>query len=306
LITNNLKSVFTFSKKELNGLLVFCFLLVGITFAPSIYRWVYKPEVFSFDDFKKDIAAFKASERIQPAYSYYKLKEEVETKEAAPQYFEFNPNNLSPASWSQLGLSNKQIKVIKNYEAKGGRFYRKEDLQKIYSVSKEDYAKLAPYIVIPDRFPKENRSAVNFAKPFEKAVKTLVTVEINAADSAQLETVKGIGPAFASRIIKYRKRLGGFYQKEQLKEVYGIDSLKYAQLEKQISLDQSILDKININTATFEDLKRHPYLSYKQMNAIIQYRKQHGSYSTMNDLKKVLILNEEVLNKIKPYLTFND
>lgn len=203
-------------------------------------------------------------------------------------------------------MSSRQIKVIENYESKGGRFYRKEDFRKIYSVTKEDYARLAPYIVIPERFPNANKGASSFAKPVERTAKELAIVEINAADSAQLETIKGIGPAFASRIIKYRRRLGGFYKKEQLLEVYGLDSVKYLQLESQISVDQSGLEKIDINRATFDDLKRHPYLSYKQMNAIIQYRKQHGLYNSINDLKKVLLLNDEVLSKIKPYLKFND
>jgi len=304
LIVNSLKSFLTFSKKELNGLLVFCFLFVGITFAPSIYRWAYKPSVFSFAGFKKDIEAFKASERVQTGYSYSKLKEEVEAREAEPQYFEFNPNNLSSESWQRLGLSNKQIKVIKNYEAKGGSFYRKEDLQKIYSISKGDYAKLAPYINIPERFPKENKYASTAVKPVEKTIKVRAIVELNAADSTELETIKGVGPAFASRIIKYRKRLGGFYRKGQLKEVYGIDSIKYGQLENQVNVDLSGIQKININTATFDDLKLHPYLSYKQMNAIIQYRKQHGPYTAISDLKKIVILNEEILNKIGPYLTY--
>ena len=306
MIVNNLKSFLTFSKKELNGLLVFCFLFVGITFAPSLYRWAYKPEVFNFAAFKEDIQAFKASGNVQTGYNYYKLKEEVEAKEAEPQYFEFNPNNLSPESWRRLGLSAKQIKVIKNYEAKGGSFYRKEDLQRIYSISKNDYEKLAPYIVIPVRVSGERKYASTLVKPVEKIIKARTIVELNAADSTELETIKGIGPTFASRIIKYRKRLGGFYNKEQLKEVYGIDSVKYAQLEDLVSVDRGGFEKININTATFDDLKLHPYLSYKQMNAIIQYRKQHGNYSTISDLKKVVILNEQTINKIGPYLNFND
>ena len=301
MIANYLKSFFTFSKKELNGLLVFCVLLVAIIVMPLVYRAVYTPEVFSFTDFKKDIESFRASEQAQPRYSYHNLKEEVEAKEFEPQYFEFNPNNLSAEYWQRLGLSKKQINTIKNYEAKGGRFYRKEDLKKIYSISKENYLKLEPYIKIPEIPRRENNYA---ASPVEKPLKVATIIELNAADSAKLETIRGIGPAFASRIVKYRKRLGGFYRKEQLKEVYGIDSAKFSQLENQISVDQSDIQRININTAAFDDLKQHPYLSYKQMNAIIQYRKQHGPYNTVNDLKKVLLLNEEILNKIKPYLIF--
>ena len=130
-------------------------------------------------------------------------------------------------------------------------------------------------------------------------------VELNSADSAALETVNGIGPAFASRIIKYRSRLGGFNSKEQLREVYGIDSAKYQALQSQVNVDAGSIQKININTAQFGDLKKNPYLSFKQMNALIQYRKQHGNYSSVADLRKVLILNDEVLARLAPYLSFN-
>jgi competence protein ComEA len=132
----------------------------------------------------------------------------------------------------------------------------------------------------------------------------LIQDQENVADSAALESIRGIGPAFASRILKYRNRLGGFYKKEQLMEVYGLDSAMFGLLEGQILVDPSSIRTININTATFEEMKKHPYLTYKQMNAIIQYRKQHGSYHSIVDLTKIAILNDEILRKIEPYLTY--
>jgi competence protein ComEA len=98
--------------------------------------------------------------------------------------------------------------------------------------------------------------------------------------------------------------LGGFHKAEQLMEVFGIDSAKYASLIAQIRLNETVVRKININTAEFDDLKQHPYLSYKQISAIIQYRKQHGNYSSFADLKKVVILPAETVDKLAPYLSF--
>ncbi|MFZ4102277.1 MAG: ComEA family DNA-binding protein, partial [Sphingobacterium thalpophilum] len=129
--------------------------------------------------------------------------------------------------------------------------------------------------------------------------------EINAADSLELERIRGIGPAFALRIIKFRRRLGGFYRKEQLLEVYGMDSLKYDQLKDQIQVNTGLVRRLNINTFTFEEIRHHPYLTYKQMNAIIQYRTQHGLYKSIDDLRKIAILNEEIIRKIEPYFSFN-
>jgi DNA uptake protein ComE-like DNA-binding protein len=129
-------------------------------------------------------------------------------------------------------------------------------------------------------------------------------VELNAADSTKLTELHGIGPAFAKRIISYRSRLGGFYRKEQLKEVFGLDSEKYAGLQAQVKVDPSHIRKIKINNVDFDALKYFPYLSFKQMNAIIQFREQHGDYESIRDMKNIAILDNEILRKIEPYLVF--
>jgi len=131
-----------------------------------------------------------------------------------------------------------------------------------------------------------------------------VTIELNAADSAQLTEVRGIGGSFAIRIIRYRNRIGGFYNKEQLKEVYELDSAKYAEIEGQLTVDPSQVIKVNINTISFASLRQSPYLSYKQASAIIEYRTQHGNYSSIEDVGNVAIIMPETLHKIEPYLKF--
>ena len=233
-------------------------------------------------------------------HRYNKDNASFSREKSGSAYFEFNPNNLPVAQWKKLGLSDRQIKVIKNYEAKGGKFYKKEDLQKIYSISAKDYSRLEPYINIPER--SFSNTYVNSPKIFK--VKPMVVVEINHADSEQLTTIRGIGPAFASRILKYRNRLGGFYRKDQLLEVYGLDSAKYQEIANQVEIDGSGINKVNINTCSFDDLKRNPYLTFKQINAIIQYRKQHGNYKNSKDLKNIAILTDEVIDKIEPYFSY--
>jgi len=131
-----------------------------------------------------------------------------------------------------------------------------------------------------------------------------VTIELNAADSAQLTEVRGIGGSFAIRIIRYRNRIGGFYNKEQLKEVYELDSAKYAEIEGQLTVDPSQVIKVNINTISFASLRQSPYLSYKQASAIIEYRTQHGNYNSIDDLGNVAIITPDVLHKIEPYIKF--
>jgi DNA uptake protein ComE-like DNA-binding protein len=127
---------------------------------------------------------------------------------------------------------------------------------------------------------------------------------LNSADSAKLTELKGIGPSFARRIVNYRNRLGGFISKEQLKEVFGMDDDRYAEMQGQVSVDPTHIQKIHINKVDFDGLKKFPYLSFKQMNAIVQFREQHGDYSSLNDMRNIAILNDEILRKIEPYIDF--
>ncbi len=292
---------FSFSKKEYNGLLIFSLLIVLVELVPSIYSHFSTPEVFSFQDFQQDIEKLKASEKA--ISSNYRSSYDRPVNKTPAVLFDFDPNTVSAELWEKLGLSDRQIKVLTNYTSKGGRFYKPEDLKKIYSISTADYEILKPFIKI-----KPFEGGRNFeAYPAKETLsKQRVVIELNSADSVQLESVTGIGPAFAQRILKYRKRLGGFYKKEQLLEVYGVDSTKYQNLQDEVLVNAGSIEKIAINTAGFEELKRHPYLSYKQINAIVQYRKQHGNYRSIDDMKKVLILNDEILRKIAPYLNFDD
>jgi DNA uptake protein ComE-like DNA-binding protein len=130
------------------------------------------------------------------------------------------------------------------------------------------------------------------------------TIELNAADSAQLTTVRGIGASFAIRIIRYRNRIGGFYNKEQLMEVYELDSTKYAEIKDQLTVNPSAVIKVNINTISFASLRQSPYLSYKQASAIVEYRTQHGNYNSIDDVGNVAIITPDVLHKIEPYIKF--
>ena len=258
-------------------MVVLLMLILLILAAPYIYQYFHKETPTDFKEFDKAVALLNSGSNNSS-----------EAKLANPVLFKFDPNNLPAEKWQQLGLSERQINTIKNYEAKGGRFYKKEDVAKIYAITADDYKLLAPYIDIPDGY----------------TTKPNIKVELNSADSAKLTRINGIGPAFAQRIREYRKRLGGFLSKEQLKEVYGLDEEKFSQIKNQIDINPARITKIKINQVDFEGLRRFPYLSNKQTNAIIQYRNQHGNYNTIADMRNIVILNDDILRKIEPYIDF--
>ena len=283
------------------------FILMGLVLIiPYLYPLFFKDEKYDFESFRIEAERFRASatkrEREQK-----KGRSDQELSLVKPVYFEFDPNGLSDQRWLKLGLSAKQIRVIRNYELKGGRFFKKEDLRHIYSISPEQYKLLEPFIRISSTTSlKDSKNFKANYKPEGIQFRNIAPIiELNSADSIELESVRGIGPAFASRIIRFRKRLGGFYRKEQLLEVYGMDSVKYDQLKDLIKVNQELISKINLNTFTFEEIRRHPYLTYKQMNAIIQYRSQHGLFKSIDDLMKIAILSEEIIRKIEPYIVLS-
>lgn len=137
----------------------------------------------------------------------------------------------------------------------------------------------------------------------KKPSKNIRIIEINAADTSALISLPGIGPYYAKRIIKYRDILGGYYRKEQLLEVYGMDSSRYLQYYQFISIDTNMIQKIDLNNVEFKTLLRHPYFDYEMVKAIFDYRRKHSRIKSNSELLKHHLMNNEEFRKTKPYLT---
>jgi DNA uptake protein ComE-like DNA-binding protein len=142
--------------------------------------------------------------------------------------------------------------------------------------------------------------------PYKKKVRPErppVMIEINTADSAQLVKLYGIGPSFASRILKYRGMLGGFFSIEQLLEVYGMDSVRYAGIQKNVKADTSFILTIDVNTAEFKTLLHHPYLDYETVKLICNYREYSGPITCSDTLRKV-IGYDPMYEKVRHYIEY--
>ncbi|MCX2482587.1 helix-hairpin-helix domain-containing protein [Pedobacter sp. MR2016-24] len=288
---------FSFSKREFNGLLILVTLVAFISLLPYLLEDRWRVAEQSAGDRKaiQELTMMMAEEQ-----SDWRNNKAGADRTKRPILFKFDPNLISAAQWQQLGLSPKQAAAIVNYRSKGGKFYKPEDLKKMYTISAALYEELLPYVVIAG-----SRDSTYINKLPARIKKTVaVLIALNTADTLELDKIKGIGPAFARRIVSYRDRLGGFYKKEQLLEVFGLDSLKFQEIKDQVYVDEAKVVKVNLNTAVYETLKNHPYLRSKQINAILQYRKQHGNYSNIADLKKVAILSATDVERLEPYFSF--
>lgn len=292
-----LNKYFGFTKREYNALLALFGLIVVAIVTPYAYELVFvKEEVIT--DFERNAIQELNLITVKEQYKNDFRRKRYEAP-AKGMLFSFDPNKIDVKSWQKLGLSAKQAQSILNYRNKGGKFYKVDDLKKMYAISPQMFERLQPYVEIGANEQREEKFEI---KKYPK--KELAIIEINGADTIKLDEIKGIGAAFARRIANYRDRLGGFYKKEQLMEVFGLDSIKFEEIKAQVQVDASVIKKIDINLADFEALKKHPYLKYKQINAIIQYRKQHGNYTSIADLKKLLILSPQTIEQLTPYIQF--
>ena len=130
-----------------------------------------------------------------------------------------------------------------------------------------------------------------------------IVVDINSASEEELQAIKGVGPFFAKNIVKRREQLGGYWKEEQLQEVWKMTPEKLEEIKPYIKIDPEKIKKLNINTASAEEFKKHPYFTWNIANAIVKLRNQHGPFKSINDLKMSVVLTEELFLKIKPYLT---
>lgn len=153
-----------------------------------------------------------------------------------------------------------------------------------------------------DSFPVQRR--FNGKRRYRNPYDTLL-VDINTADTARLQQLRGIGPVFASRIVKYRNLLGGFVDIRQLLEVYGMDENRFSSIEPHLTASSLNVRKMRINSASFEELRSHPYLDYYQARAIVDYRRTVGPVRNPEDLLKINLVDEKTIRKISDYIQYN-
>ena len=132
--------------------------------------------------------------------------------------FYFDPNTISDEGWHELGLREKTIQTIRNFLGKGGRFRKPEDLQKIYGLFPDEYARLQPYIRI-ESVPLVNREKTGneeMTGTRPSPVTRYTVIDINLADTSAWIALPRIGSKLATRIVNFREKLGGFYAISQV------------------------------------------------------------------------------------------
>ena len=189
--------------------------------------------------------------------------------------FSFNPNTASQEDFRRLGFSEKQAQSIINYRKKGGSYRRKEDFAKSFVVSDSIYRRLEQYIEIP-------------------------LLDLNLADSAAFDALPGIGGWFASKMVEYRKALGGYSYKEQLLDIYKFTEEKYLALEDLITVSPEYVTPYSLWTLPADSLRLHPYIKdYETARSIVLYRENVTNDNlTVAALHDAGIISSEVAAKL--------
>ncbi len=319
-----LRDFFAFNQTEIKGFIYLIFLLFLLIVITFIFDYLPEKQLVNYsvnpkriEELMAKIEIKEASERRRANKNIFpdKYPKEIDFTESTKtiNLFTFDPNLASAGDLTKLGIPTWLSERIIKYRSKGGIFRKKEDLLKIYSFPNTLYQKLAPYVVVSNTqsttknivaeqlvaIPEKKSTTFN---PVKESFKIQV-FDLNHVDTNDLKKLKGIASKRAMRIIQEREKLGGFYSVEQVKSIWGLDSVSVEELLKYGRVNNPQLKKIKINEVTLEEFK-HPYLRPYIAKAIIAYRQQHGDFSSKKDLENIKLLDTQTLEKLLLYLSF--
>lgn len=304
-LKKHIADYFTFNRSERRGVLVLLGILLVLVLVTAMLPAIRQSKTTDYSQFEAGIDSFMNDAEVLPP-SWEKEKPQAVTDfynidrsatESRLKPFPFDPNRMTPASWADLGLNPGQIRSIEKYKARGGKFKDKKDFKKLYCISETEYLVLEPYIITGSQPDAPARTA-----PVQKNSSPPITVDINSASAEELMGIKGIGKYFADKILLYRQKLGGYYTAGQLLEIPRMDSLRYNQILPFIRINEKAIRKINVNTATFDELKNHPYIGYNIALSLTNMRQLHGAFARVEDIKKSALITDKNYQKIARYL----
>lgn len=279
-----MKNYFSFTRSQQIGVMIWAVIIVGLIVTPKLFKDSRFDEKFQVN--KNDVEYVQLNAESHFNYSHNSDKQTSDKRNYS--LFDFDPNLLDLSGWESLGFSKKQADAIVNYRTKYGPFKRKDELKKIFVISEEKYLELEPYIKI------EASGEVHVASQL---------ISLNEASSLDLEMLPGIGPKFAERIIKFRNSLGGFTSMTQLHEVYNMTEEVYQILVDHTQIVPGKVTQIKINSASKDEIDKHPYIDFDVTAAIIKERELRKIENLDFLITKNLITKEEK-EKIEPYISF--
>lgn len=307
----------SFTRKERAGITVIFLLIIIFITLPFLFHLFIKSKPVDHTAFEKEIAAINIQQPDSTGNfvnrnfdennftPYQSSAKNDYSRNPKGELFYFDPNTLPAGGWIKLGVREKTANTIQNYTSKGGRFNKPEDIGKIWGLHEDEVKRLLPYVRITEKPP--NNPAASTSPPafntYNKPTFSITAVDINEADTAAFIALPGIGSKLANRIVAFREKLGGFYKVDQVAETFALPDSVFRKIKDKLVIHNTDVKKMNINTATTDELKAHPYIRFNIANAIVHYRTLHGQFTALDDLKKIMIITDDLYMKAGPYLT---
>ena len=285
---------FVISKRSKRGLLVLILASLGLIFFPRVYMFFHKEEALVINS--EQISEFERTHKKfeKRNYSnYYSKKKKYKAPDSR-----FNPNTYSLSDWKNLGLSEKQSLVVLKFTSRG--IYSEQDLKRIFVIPDILFELIRDSVVYPERFQNSPNQ-----ESFKKQAKQITLINLNTADTTEFIKIYGVGAFYAKQIIRYREKLGGFFKKEQLFEVWKMTTDAYDKIKDHVFISEKDVKRININSVTIEELKVHPYLKWNQANSIIKMRFQRNGFKNIEEIKESVLIDSETYEKLFPYLSLH-
>ena len=245
--------------------------------------------------------SFSQTNEKMPVYSLFKAEKIPAKPLEIPLNFRLNINDADLQSLAILSLPDFLARRWVKYLENGGSFKRVGDVKKLYGMSEPLYTDISKYLYVKAAEEKQRKSFLKEDRSFR-----CKTIDINEADSAQWESLYGIGPYLAKRIITFRASLCGFVSVEQVKETYGLRDSVFQSIKPCLTIEKKIKPCISINYTNQEELSKHPYIRYKLARAICLYRENNGLFQITEDLKKLPSVSDSIYIKLLPYVTINN
>jgi competence ComEA-like helix-hairpin-helix protein len=280
----NSRSHFKFNKQERSGIF-FLLLLIGIL--QGAY-YLYSSNISN---------THSANLQIDAATSrYIDSVQQIQSQKKEPFLSLFNPNFISDYKGYLLGMSIMEIDRLHAFRNQNKFVRSAKEFQEITRVSDSLLTILAPYFKFPNfkKTKKENNRVLKDESSF---------IDLNVATEQELKRISGIGDILARRIINFRNSLGGFMTAEQLYDVYGLEedvvgrALNYFKVIKK-----PLIKKININTASAEQISQLTYIKIDLANRIVTYRDRYGSFLSYTELTKIEDFPADKIDRIRLYL----
>ena len=289
----NIKSHFTFSIKQRNGIFLLLFIIVSLQCAyffvsfSSVEISINKDELKVFQN---EIDALRL----------------VEIEKSKPKIYPFNPNFITDFKGYTLGMSNEEIDRLLKFRQQNNWVNSEKQFQSVTKISDSLLSVISPYFKFPDWVTNPKPKAASYQ--YNNAPKTFTQkIDLNKASAKQLRRVNGIGEKLSERIVKYRNKFeGGFIADIQLQDVYGLSSEVINRITNEFTVKTPRqIKKINVNIATVDELVTIQYIDYEIANNIVEQRILREGFTSLDELSKIEDFPINKLEIIKLYLALN-